>query len=279
MSKVITGIIITSMLLAVGAFFFFPAKTFNAVVVPILDATMEKNAPETETNTPQHTLREPPPNAEEIKPRVVPTQSIKIEASMPLLPPPAQLNGSDAKLLSTAHKINPKFTEWLTPAEQIRKWTAFVDHLAQKKLLTKYRPLVFKPSPFKVISKNGKLYSSPENSQRYNALIEAITFVEPNLLARYYHYWLPIFDQAYAELGNSSHFDERLKRAIDTILSVTPLDTEHAALETPTSVTYKYINTDIETSSAITKWVWRIGPDNAKKLQGYLRNFLAQLEN
>jgi len=205
-------------------------------------------------------------------------QSKQSELSVSLQPPPKRLSDSDAQVFSLVNDINPKFKEWIAPAEQIRKWVAFIDRIAQGKMSTKYRPLTFKIAAFKVIAKDGHLYADPENHKRFNPLIDVVTSVRPDLLANYYRYWLPIFDQAYAELGNGSSFSKRMRLAMDNILVVKPL-VGLAELKQPTSVTYKYVDTEIENNSEITKWVRRIGPENANKLQSYLREFIHQLDS
>jgi len=288
MSWLIRGIIISILLLGIGALLLFPEITFNKVVTQTLDSVLQKeNVKDSaeqnrEAARPQLVLREPL-----IKPSIIvttntegsDTQTQQTEQKVSLQPPPTSLSDSDVQVISLVNDINPEFKKWISPAEQIRKWVAFIDRIAQGKISTKYRPLTFKITAFKVITKGGHLYADPENHKRYNALIDVITSVRPDVLVSYYHYWQPIFDKAQAELGNGSSFSKRMRLAMDNILVVNPLVVELAELKQPTSITYKYINTDIENNSDITKWVWRIGPENAKKLQSYLREFIRHLDS
>ncbi|MFT7371978.1 MAG: hypothetical protein ACI9T9_000657 [Oleiphilaceae bacterium] len=285
MSWLIRGIIISIILLGIGALLLFPEMTFNKVVAPILNSVIQKtDEQDGKALKPQPILRDP-----FVKPAFVVTtntddsntqsESKRSEQTASLQPPPNSLSGSDVHVFSVVDEINPKFKQWITPAEQIRKWVAFIDRIAQGKMATKYRPLIFKVSAFKAINKGGHLYPDPENYKRFNTLIEVVTSVRPDLLAGYYSYWLPIFDEAYAELGNDASFSKRVNLAIDNILAVNPLAIELAELKKPTSIIYKYSDTEIENNSDITKWVWRIGPENAKKLQHYLREFIRQLDS
>ena len=289
MSWLIRGIIISVILLGIGALLLFPEMTFNKVVTPVLDSVIQKPNVQHSAEQDQEAVKYQPVLREPlIKPAPVETintedsgtqiKSKQLAQMVSLQPPPNRLSESDVQVFSLVNDINPKFKEWITPTEQIRKWVAFIDRIAQGKTSTKYRPLIFKMAAFKVIVKDGRLYADPENHKRFNPLIDAVTSVRPDLLVSYYRYWLPIFDKAYAELGNGSLFSQRMRQAMDRILDVKPL-VGPAELKQPTSVTYKYADTEIEENSEITKWVWRIGPGNAKKLQNYLRDFIRQLDS
>jgi len=290
MSWLIRGIIISIILLGIGAVLLFPETTMNKVVTPVLEVVMQKadvkNSAEQDNQGVklQPILRKPliqpapviTTNAEVSDTQIQNKQSEQVNS---LQPPPNSLSDSDSQVISLVNDINPKFKEWITPAEQIRKWVTFIDRIAQGEMSTKYRPLTFKVAAFKVTTKDGRLYADPENYKRFDALIDVVTSVRPDLLVRYYRYWLPIFDKAFAELGNDSDFSKRMRLAMDNILLVNPLVIGLAELKKPTSITYKYINAEIENNSDITKWVWRIGPENAKQLQRYLREFIRQLDS
>ena len=289
MNWLIRGIIISIILVGIGALLMFPEINFNKVVTPLLDSIINESEVKNDaeqgraTVYPQPILREP---IAVISPAITNTevsfdqiQSEQSNQKTPLLPPPNNLSGSDDLVMSLVSDINPKIKEWITPTEQIRKWVALIHRIAQGTMSTKYQPLIFKIPAFKVIKKEGRLYEDPENHKRFNALIDVVTSVRPDLLVNYYRYWLPIFDKAYAELGNDSSFSQRMRLAMDNIIIVKPLAIGLAELKQPTSITYKYINSEIENNSDITKWLWRIGPENAKKLQNYLREFIHQLDN
>jgi hypothetical protein len=295
MSWLTRGIIISIILLGIGALLLFPELTVKQVITPIIDSVTNKTDVKNDDQDREK-------NGEDDKPRPIirvpitepaPSIPISIEASDTqvkpetkmtvqmdgLQPPPNSLSESDTQVISLVNDINPKFKAWITPAEQIRKWVSLIDRAAQGKMSTKHRPLTFKTNGFKVITKDGRLYADPENHKSYNTLIDTITSVRPDILVSYYHYWSPIFDTAYAELGNGNSFSKPFRLAVENILAVKPLAIEQAELKKPTSIIYKYINPEIENNSEITKWVWRIGPENTNKLQNYLREFIRLLEN
>jgi hypothetical protein len=290
MSVLVRGIIISIILLGISVLLLFPDLTLNKVVAPIIDSVIGKTEGKDDGEQdraavkPQLIIREPiieltpviTTSKETLDTQIQAKQTIKIDS---LQSPPSNLSGSDIQVMALVNDINPKFKVWIAPKEQIRKWVALIDRLALGEMPTKYRPLTSKITGFNVITKDGRLYVNPENHKRFNSLIDVITTVRPDLLASYYRYWLPIFDTAYDELGNSSRFNKRLRLSIDSILAVNPLEIEQAELKKPTSIIYKYMNADIEDNSDITKWVWRIGPENAKKLQNYLREFIRQLDS
>jgi hypothetical protein len=296
MSWLTRGIIISIILLGIGALLLFPGLTVNQVITPIIDSVTNKtdvtdDEQDWEEDKPRPIIREPiiePVPVITISKEESDTQAkpepkqLEVKKTMQtdgLQPPPSSLSESDKQVISLVNDINPNFKKWITPAEQIRKWVALIDRTAQGKISTKHRPLTFKTNGFKVITKGGRLYADPENHKSYNTLIDTITSVRPDLLVSYYRYWLPIFDTAYDELGNGNSFSKPLRLAMEHVLAVNPIAIEQAELKKPTGIIYKYINPEIEDSSDVTKWVWRIGPENAKKLQNYLREFFRQLDS
>lgn len=230
----------------------------------------EQNEPEP---APQPILREPPPPVAE------PAEPVAMPAPAPkpvVVEAPITLDGSDELVLEAVADLSSTLGQWLLPREQIRKWVLAVDIIAEGKLPKRYRPIDYPVGKFKTIETDQNIVLDQSNYQRSDTLIAVLIAIEPAKLANYYQQWLPLLEKAYREQGKPYTFDSRFKQAISQVLAVSP-QTETPVLVHP-SVLYKYADEKLEKASDIEKLLWRMGPDNAEELQGYLREIRYQLE-
>lgn len=247
----------------------------GVIIVAVIAWFALRSEPEPE---PQPT---PPPAAErepaERKPVMQSPQREEPSEPEPpqIVEPPEQLEKSDSVVMEAVQDLAPKLTAWLTPDQQIRKWVLTVDNVAAGNLLTKHRPVNYDVGSFKVENQNGKMVMSEANYERADKLIDTVLAIPPEQLARYYEGWQPTLEKAYDELGRGGDFDERLRAAIDRVLKVEPLE-EPPELEQP-SVFYTYADEDLEEADQISKLMWRLGPDNTRRIQEYLRELKQSL--
>jgi Protein of unknown function (DUF3014) len=192
----------------------------------------------------------------------------------PLIALPAHLDQSDSSVLAVAAELSPLLAQWLLPEEQIRKWVLAVDLLADGKMPQRHRPVDYTVAPFKVIAEQGateedRFVSVDRNSERFTPLINAVVDIEPRTLGRYYQAWLPIFEQAYAELGKKGAFQARVSLAADNMLRVGAMP-GRGVLQQP-HVLYEFESDHLEQRSPLEKALWRIGDSNREVLQAYLK--------
>jgi hypothetical protein len=190
-----------------------------------------------------------------------------------VLVPPSGRN--DSAVLAAANNIAPALAQWLTPDEQVRKWVAAVDQIAVGRLPRDHRPLNYPMAPFQVKHDGKWLVLDTANYQRGSELINVITEISPALLARYYYVWYAELDKAYLEIGGRGGFDKRLRAAIKQLRAVQPLKSPPELIRP--GVYYRYANARLEHATDVEKWLWRLGPANAKRLQDYLGKFEKQL--
>lgn len=186
-----------------------------------------------------------------------------------LVNPPPTLDNSDQQVQLAIDDLNPALLNWLMPREQIRKWVLTIDLIASGKMPERYLPINYAVPAFKVIEQGDTLTADPSNYQRITPLLKQITTIEPRQFANYYHLWRSVFNTAYHELGKTGTFDQRLLMAIDQVLAVQPLN-QGAALEQP-GVFYQYVDPNLQKASAVSHFMWRIGPENTLLLQQYLQ--------
>ncbi len=188
---------------------------------------------------------------------------------------PAELERSDPQVLLAVADFSPSLVQWLIPEEQLRKWVLAVDLAADGKLPKRYRPVDYPMVKFVAETLIDDAVLSEKNYPRMNDLLAATLTIDPQLLARYYQNWLPILEQAYSEQGRPDSFDQRLQQAISQVLAANSL-TEQPKLIRP-SVLYQFEDPNYENATDIEKLLWRMGPENAEKVQEFLRELRYQI--
>ncbi len=183
-----------------------------------------------------------------------------------LQPVPVSLNDSDAQVRLVATELSSDAAGWLQTEEQLRKWILLITQAAEGKVNHQDRPLSITLSEFIVDERDKRYFLSIRNYERYDTVVAILTHLPVDKLAAYHRAWYPMLEQAFAELGLPGSFDERLDTMLDRILSVELID-RPIELKKPTSVTYKFMDPELESASQIEKCLWRMGPENARKIQ------------
>lgn len=116
----------------------------------------------------------------------------------------------------------------------------------------------------------------PRSYARYDAVATAIGGLDGDVLVRRYGEQEPLFQAAYAELGESGAFRTVLLQAIDLLLA-TPVPTEPLRLEDQVEK-YVYADPELEALSPAQKHLLRLGPDNQRIVQDKLRELRAGLQ-
>lgn len=194
--------------------------------------------------------------------------------SEPEFPVAEQLDDSDSVVADLVTQVSPTLAQWLVPQEQVRKWVLAVDLMAEGEYPTRHAPWSYPMPIFKVkevssTADQERYMASAKNSQRLNGLVDAMQAIPPRMLGKIYRAWLPLFEQAYGELGKQGTFAERVDLAVENLMAVDPVP-QDALLKQP-HVLYEYVDANLEKRSALEKAVWRSGEDNRQKLQAYLK--------
>lgn len=154
--------------------------------------------------------------------------------------------------------------------EFIRRFVVTVDNLPNKKLPR--QNLLFKRVAGQfLVAGEGELRSiSPDNAQRYAPYVQLAAGVEPRRLANLYIRYYPLFQEAYAELGNpNAYFNDRLVEVIDHLVE-TPTVEEPIPVIRP-KVFYQYADPALEALSAGQKALLRMGGAHAGQIKARLR--------
>lgn len=190
------------------------------------------------------------------------------------------LDGSDAVLREMASSLsqNPRLAQWLVTGELVRKFVAAVDNVANGQ--TPRRQVdFFKPEgSFQVVERNGIPYVDPEGFSRYDPVAEVFASLDTDGGVVLYHRMELLIQEAYSDLGYpGQNFHATLLRAVDQLLDV-PVEEGAVGLERKL-LSYVFTDPRLETLSEAQKHLFRMGPDNVRRIQAKLREFRMRLED
>ena len=160
----------------------------------------------------------------------------------------------------------------------VRRVVATVDNLPRSHAPANRWPVI--PTPQRFLTQpdsDGRQTIAPENSQRYQPLVQMIEAVDTAQAVALYRRIYPLFQQAYQELGfPDRYFNDRLVQVLDHLIA-TPLPAQPLAVKlvevkgtVPSLrpwVRYEYADPTLEAMSAGQKMLMRTGPDNQARLQ------------
>ncbi len=189
------------------------------------------------------------------------------------------LNESDAFLTERlgALETGARLLTLLTSEDIIRKFVVFVDNVAEGNLPQLEYPVRRLQQPMAVRELDENLFEMQTVSyQRYTALVDSLTAVDPEQSIAIYRLMKPLFQEAYAEIGYPNrNFDDVLVRAITTVVDARTAEGPFQLIKP--KVMYVYADSDIERMSPVEKQLLRMGPQNAEKLKLALRQFRERL--
>ena len=159
--------------------------------------------------------------------------------------------------------------EVLVPKEIIRNVVVTVDNLPRKKVAIQMRPL--KPASGELtVAPGGEPTLSPDNAQRYAAVMTLVKNADVAQVVAVYRHFYPLFQQAYVDQGYpDGYFNDRLVEVIDHLLAA-PEIAGPIKLTQP-SVFYQFADPSLEERSAGQKLMIRLGSENAALVKQKLR--------
>jgi len=122
------------------------------------------------------------------------------------------------------------------------------------------------------------MYLDPAGYRRYNGTAAAISNLDTGLMVSTFHRFRPLFEQAYAELGqNPEEFDNAVIRALDLVLSTQEVSGDIRLARK--SVMYTFADPELEQLPPLQKQLLRMGPENMRLIKQQaqaLRNALLE---
>ena len=208
---------------------------------------------------------------------VVPAVSVDSVAEEPFVLP--ELGASDAVVrgLVTALSSHPQLAAWLVPDDLVRRFVEAVVDLSRGSSPLPALEMLIPEEPFGVRPAGDDLIMDPGSQRRYDLLSDVLASVEAPAAAEVYRRLLPLFREAYQELGVAEGpFEEVLARAIENVLAV---EVPEGPLELRVAVgRYVYADRSIESRSPAEKHLIRMGPRNARLIQEKVREISTELD-
>lgn len=208
-----------------------------------------------------------------------PVHQVPSGDDQPVSEPLPLLDESDAAIIQAlSDTFGPDIEPVLAEEHLIDKIVATVDNLFGAHLAETIRPVSRLSDQLKVTpgEDDEHFLLSPENYQRYDAMVKLATGADPARVAALYRRFYPLFQESYSRLGYpDSYFNDRVVELIDHLLA-TPSPKTPIVLVQP-HVLYKFADPELEALSSGQKALIRIGDAHAATLKQYLGRLRAQI--
>lgn len=240
------------------------------LVVVIVAVVMLRNRPEEVVEAPAPSA---PPVAE-----TAPSTDTSAPLEIGALP---ELDDSDAWLRNLIGQLSahPELAEWLVTDEMVRRFVAIVDNLAEGTSPRSHLPFMEPDDAFKVVERDGRAFVDPASYQRYDTAVEAVTSIDSAGAAQLYTALLPLFREAYRDLGYPGQsFDDAMQLALGRLME-TPVVRGDVEV-VPKISSYELADPTLEELPSACKNFLRFGPKNLRQLQAKAEEIatLARLE-
>lgn len=219
----------------------------------------------------------PRPTARPVDPRPAPAPEPTAPTPVPSEPLPA-LADSDPFVRERAATASarPELTAWLAGEGLVSRFVAAVDNVANgespRAHLRELRP----SGPFQAAPRSGRQVVTARSWSRYDGVTAVFTSLDAEVCAGLHRLLLPLFEEAYGELGRrEGSFDDLLSRAFGELLRTPVREGEIEVV--PRIRSYRFADPALEKLSPAQKHLLRMGPDNARAIQAKLRELGAAM--
>ena len=166
---------------------------------------------------------------------------------------------------------HPELAAWLMTDDMIRKFVAAVDNIANGHSPRPQIDFFKTEGNFLVTESEGEYFIDPESYKRYDIGAEVFLSLDTKGSVTLYKQLKPAIQEAYQDLGYpDKDFHTTLKKAIGELLK-TPVLKENIQVDKEV-ITYRMLDSDLESLSQAQKHLLRMGPENVRKIQAKLRN-------
>ena len=194
-------------------------------------------------------------------------------------PPLPPLETSDARVRDDVGGLSNRaeWASWLTPDDLARRVVASVANVAAGESPRTHVQHLAPESSFEATGSGSRLIIDSDSYRRYDLLAEVFESLDIGASVALYHDLEPLFEQAYAEIGDPrTTFRDTLAAAIDQLLAVEVPKGEIKVVRHATH--FKYADPELEALSPAAKHLVRMGPANAEKVQKKLRFLRSALD-
>jgi len=187
------------------------------------------------------------------------------------------LSNSDELLRRAAAVLssNPRLAAWLVNDGLIERFVKVTTNVAYGEDPKSHVPFMRPGRNFEVVKRGDATTISSRSFARYTPLIEVLESLDANGSAQLYHRFEPAMEEAFQELGYPGTFRQTLDQAITTVLKIEvpegPLRVEEGVLS------YRFADPQLESASDLEKLLYRMGPENQRRLRSEIRRLSSAL--
>lgn len=202
-----------------------------------------------------------------------------VEAEPEPTHPPMEQSDSWLKDKFAEMLMNSAVTQIIGDSDNISNFVVFVDNAAKGQVVSQFSPLNSPSGNFLVKELDGPELAyvvDPETYRRYDDYATLISSLPIDAAVETYQNLQPLVITAYEELGyDDGGFNDKLKDTLD-ILIETPVIEGEIRLVSP-AVMYEFADPALEQLLPLQKLLLRMGPDNQRKVQAFLKELKARL--
>lgn len=256
MQRTILAVIVVVAVLIIGWALWPSGESPEPAVEPV-------EAPPTPTLTRPEPLDAPPETA-----------PVAVEPSEPevVLPP---LEDSDAFVRERIEPMDLP-SPWVEQGDYVRRLAVLAENASRGTYPRRQLAFLAPSGAFKVVERGEEVFIDPASYDRYDTYVEELESVDPARLAGLLEAVNPLVEAALSEIGVQAPPGQVFAAAVKEVLAVPVLEGQIELIQP--NVMYHYADPELESLSPLKKQVLRMGPDNVRRLQDYLRRVAAELE-
>jgi hypothetical protein len=185
---------------------------------------------------------------------------------------PVMEKPTDAQIREWAEmlSVDQVFTRWVQTQHLLGKFVAVVENISTGQSPRKLLGFMEPEGKFKTLIRGEREFLDPESYRRYDVVANAFASLDAQKCARLVNRMYPWLDRKYREMGKPGlDFRGALAKAIAELLRV-PVVTGDIPLQGK-AVSMEIAIEELEAMSDAQKHLFRMGPENIRKIQAKLR--------
>ncbi len=204
------------------------------------------------------------------------SDSMALTLDEPFVLPTLGASDGAVRRLGAVFSAHPQLAAWLATDDLVRRFVEAVVDISRGSSPVPALDMLIPEEPFSVQRSGNRLVMDPRSQRRYDLLGDVFASVDAQAGAEVYRRLHPLFTEAYREMGiPDGEFEGVLARAIRNLLAV---DVPEGPFEVREGVgRYLYSDERIESLTPAEKHMYRLGPGNARRIQGKLKDIADEL--
>jgi hypothetical protein len=197
------------------------------------------------------------------------------EAVEPLDLPELDRSDELVRRLVSGLSAHPQLARWLVTDALVERFVGTVLDLAGGFHPAEHVPFLRPEAPFSARAEGGRTVIAPEAYARYDLLAAVVQSLDADGTVRLFRQLRPLVDEAWERKGSPGDFNEALRMAVGNLLEVRVPDTAPEVVEE--EGVWIFRDAELEARRGAAKALIRMGPGNAARVQGKLREMEARL--